>query len=114
MFQLDQDRDGFLNIHELKLMIRNHQCDNIPENLAHHILRMHDEDSNGKLDFDEFYRMSLQQEWLISRLMKRYCKLIVPSPHRPEEDEIGKINFLFIFLSFNLEENKQLLLLRHF
>lgn len=51
---------------------------------------MHDDDMNGQLDFEEFYRMSVRQEWLFSRLLVKYCRLIVPSPHRPEQDEIGK------------------------
>lgn len=94
---MDIDCDGFLSIHELKLMIRNQQCSNIPVSLANHILEMHDEDSNGKLDFDEFYQMSLQQEWLFSRLLKSYCKYLVPAPHREGEDQIGE----FFFLSSN-------------
>lgn len=63
--------------------------------MANHILRMHDDDGNGQLDFEEFYRMSLRQEWLFSRLLVKYCKLIVPSPHRPEQDEIGKTFSIF-------------------
>lgn len=57
---------------------------------------MHDEDSNGRLDFEEFYRMSVRQEWLFSRMMVKYCKMIVPSPRREPQDEIGKIEFIFI------------------
>lgn len=87
-------------MHELKQHIRNHECRNLPENLAHHILKMHDDDFNGQLDFEEFYKMSLQQEWLFSRVLARYCKLIVPSPHRPEQDEIGKIE-IFILISIS-------------
>lgn len=87
---MDEDRDGRLNIRELKAHIRNFQCRNIPEHLANHILKMSDEDSDGALDFEEFYRLSLRQEWLFSRLIFNYCKMIVPSPHRPEHDETGK------------------------
>lgn len=84
------DRDGKLSIVEMKNLIKNHQCRNLPENLANHILRMNDEDLDGFLDFEEFYRMSIRQEWLFSRYLAKYCKMIVPSPHRPEQDEIGK------------------------
>lgn len=87
---MDTDRNGYVNIRELKNYIRNRQCRQLPENLAAHILRMHDDDMNGQLDFEEFYRMSVRQEWLFSRLLAKYCKLIVPSPHRPGQDEIGK------------------------
>lgn len=89
-FQLDTDRDGVINIRELKNHIRNFPCRNLPEYLANHILRMSDEDSDGVLDFEEFYRLSLRQDWLFSRLVFNYCKMLVPSPHRPEQDETGK------------------------
>lgn len=89
-FQLDTNNDGVLNIRELKNHIRNYQCRNLPDYLAKHILRMSDEDSDGVLDFEEFYQLSLQQEWLFSRLVFKYCKMIVPSPRRPEADETGK------------------------
>lgn len=79
-----------MDVRELKHHIRNQQCRQLPENLANHILRMHDDDGNGQLDFEEFYRMSVRQDWLFNRLLVKYCKLIVPSPHRPEQDEIGK------------------------
>lgn len=84
-----------LNIRELKNHIRNFQCQNLPDYLAKHILRMSDNDSDGVLDFEEFYQLSLQQEWLFSRLVFNYCKMVIPSPHRPETDEPGK------FIEFN-------------
>lgn len=88
--QLDTDRDGRLNIRELKNHIRNFQCRNLPDYLANHILRMSDDDSDGVLDFEEFYKLSLRQEWLFSRLVFNYCKMLVPAPNR-ERDETGKI-----------------------
>lgn len=97
---MDTDRNGYLNIHELKRHIRNHQCRELPENLAHHILQMHDQDSNGQLDFEEFYQLSVRQEWLFSRFVQKYCRMIVPSPHRPEQDEIGKEILIFSYLFF--------------
>lgn len=97
ILQLDTDRDGHLSIHEIKTFIRNRQCRNLPENLANQIVQMNDNDANGLLDFEEFYRMSIKQEWLINRLLTKYCKLVVPPPRRLEEDEIGKS---FLFLSF--------------
>lgn len=95
ILQLDTDRDGHLSIHEIKTFIRNRQCRNLPEKLANQIVQMNDNDANGLLDFEEFYRMSIKQEWLINRLLTRYCKLVVPSPRRLEEDEIGKILSLY-------------------
>lgn len=51
-----------------------------------------------KLDFDEFYQLSIEHQWLVKKLSKRYCSLFVPVCDRinedPEEetfqDEIGK------------------------
>lgn len=97
MFQLDTDRDGRLNIRELKAHIRNFQCRNLPDYLANHILRMSDDDSDGVLDFEEFYKLSLRQEWLFSRLIFNYCKMLVPAPNR-ERDETGKNIFSNLIL----------------
>ncbi|XP_055305012.1 rhomboid-related protein 2-like [Sitodiplosis mosellana] len=83
---LDTNNDGRLNIRELKQHIKNLQC-RLPEYLAEHIFRMSDEDSDGALNFEEFYQLSLRQKWLFSHLVFRYCKMIVPSPNRPEADE---------------------------
>lgn len=97
---MDTDRDGRLNIRELKEHIRNFPCRNIPEYLANHILKMSDDDSDGALDFEEFYRLSLRHEWLFSRLVFKYCKMIVPSPQRPG-DETGNILF-FVVTKYSL------------
>lgn len=88
--QFDSDADGFLSIPEMKNLIRQHQCEDIPKEVARQILQMHDEDMNGRLDFEEFYNLSQQHKWLVRGLLVRYCKMIVPSPHRPEQDEVGE------------------------
>lgn len=90
-FQFDTDRDGFLSIREMKNLIRHHQCEDIPKEVARQILLKHDDDANGRLDFEEFYQLSQQHQWLLRGYLVRYCKMIVPSPHRPEQDEVGKI-----------------------
>lgn len=93
---MDTNHDGVLNIRELKNHIRNYQCRNLPDYLAKHILKMSDEDSDGVLDFEEFYQLSLRQEWLFSRLVFKYCRMIVPLPHRPEGDQTGKMTSFII------------------
>ncbi|XP_031635937.1 rhomboid-related protein 2-like isoform X2 [Contarinia nasturtii] len=82
---LDRNHDGVLNIRELKNHIKSYPCRNLPDYLEKHILRMSDSDGDEVLNFEEFYQLSLQQEWLFSRLVFKYCKMIVPSPHRPDE-----------------------------
>lgn len=73
----------------MKGLIRRHQCDSLPKGIARNILEMHDVNDDGRLDFEEFYRMSLQQPWLFKGMLIKYCKMIVPSPHREEVDQTG-------------------------
>lgn len=94
---MDTDGDGYLNVREIKEHIRNQQCRDLPPHLSKHILEMNDDDSNGVLDFDEFYRMSIRQEWLFQRLVKQYCRMLVPPPRRQDADETGK----FLYSSTN-------------
>lgn len=100
--QFDHDRDGFLSIPEMKNLIRQHQCEDIPKEVARQILLMHDDDSNGRLDFEEFYQLSQRHQWLWRGLIAKYCRVVVPSPHRPEQDEIGK-NFILVTVGFSTE-----------
>lgn len=91
--QLDTDCDGRLNICELKDHIRDFQCRNLSGCLANNILQMPDEDSDGVLNFEEFYKLSLRKEWSFIRVLFNYCKMIVPPPNR-ECDEIGNHIYL--------------------
>lgn len=78
---------------ELQAHLRDHQCKNLPEVLVNRVLKGGDQEWIGFLDFEEFYDMSMRQEWFpVSRFMTKYCELIVPSPRRTEEDETGKIS----------------------
>lgn len=79
---------------EIKEHIHNQQCRNLPPHLAKHILQMNDDDGNGVMDFDEFYRMSIRQEWLFHRLVKQYCRILVPPPRRTDADETGNFSYL--------------------
>lgn len=97
---MDTNHDGSLDLRELQLHLRDHRCDNLPEVLVARVLKSGDHTWEGHLDFEEFYTMSLQQEWLpISRFMTKYCGMIVPSPGRIENDAIGICFFAIFFLS---------------
>lgn len=74
----------------MKILIRHHQCEEIPKEVARQILQMHDDDENNRLDFEEFYRLTQRHDWIFRGLLVKYCKMLVPSPHRPEQDEVGK------------------------
>lgn len=90
----------------MKNLIRQHQCEEIPKEVARQILLMHDEDMNGRLDFEEFYHLSQQHGWIFRNILVKYCKMIVPSPHRPEQDEIGKIFLHYLYLLPNHFKSK--------
>lgn len=87
----------------MKNLIKSHGCDSLPKGLARNLMKMGDEDNNGVLSFDEFYKLSIQNDWLIKGYVARYCKLVVPSPHRGTAfDEPGKLNIIFFhFVTIN-------------
>lgn len=85
--QHDSDRDGLINTHELKSLISDGYCRDIPAYIAEQILRKSDVDNNGHLDFDEFYAMSLHHKLMIRNLLTRYCRYVVPPPKPLEGDE---------------------------
>ncbi|EDX16132.1 GD18262 [Drosophila simulans] len=58
--QHDSDRDGLINTHELKELISDGYCRDIPAYIADQILKRSDQDNDGHLDFEEFYAMSLR------------------------------------------------------
>lgn len=73
----------------MKRLIRGQQCDSLPKGVARSIMEMHDVNNDGRLDFEEFYRLSRQNEWLFKGMLVKYCKMIVPSPHREAVDQTG-------------------------
>lgn len=88
--QFDRDRNGYLDISEMKRLIRSQQCDVLPKGIARKILERHDANEDGRLDFEEFYALSQEHTWLFKGLVVRYCKMLVPSPHREEFDQTGR------------------------
>lgn len=81
----------------MKDLIRRHQCNQIPKGVARQILEMHDTNNDGRLDFEEFYDMSKHHEWLFKNFLVRYCRMIVPSPHRVAGDEVGKCLIYYFY-----------------
>ncbi|XP_030382119.1 protein rhomboid [Scaptodrosophila lebanonensis] len=82
----DADRDGRINTHELKQLISNGYCQDIPAYIADQILKRADDDNSGALDFEEFYQMSLRQQLMFRNLLALYCRAVVPPP-TPRGDE---------------------------
>ncbi|XP_017869332.1 PREDICTED: protein rhomboid [Drosophila arizonae] len=84
----DSDRDGLIDVHELKGLISCGRCHDIPPHITEQILRRSDTDNNGHLDFEEFYAMSLHHKWMIRNMLTRYCRYVVPPPRPLEGDEL--------------------------
>lgn len=51
---------------------------------------MHDEDGDGRLDFEEFFRLSQTHSWLVRDLCVKYCRYVVPRRNGSVADETGK------------------------
>ncbi|KAH8304208.1 rhomboid-related protein 2 [Drosophila kikkawai] len=83
----DSDRDGLINTHELKELISDGYCRDIPAYISAQILKRSDQDNDGHLDFEEFYSMSLHHKWMARNLLARYCRYVVPPPKPLEGDE---------------------------
>lgn len=73
----------------MKRLIRCQQCEDMPKGITRNILDLHDENNDGRLDFEEFYRLSREHQWLLKGMLVKYCKMIVPSPRREEVDQTG-------------------------
>lgn len=69
-------------------MIGSGRCRDLPRTLAEHVLALSDTDHNGRLDFEEFYKLSHNYGWLFKHYLTNYCRMIVP-PRHEEGDQIG-------------------------
>lgn len=81
---------------ELKRLIKANpsKCADLPKGLAKAILNIHDEDGDGALDFEEFYKLSQQHNWLVKDWCVKYCRYVVPRRHGALSDETGKYFFV--------------------
>jgi len=80
--QYDRDNDGFLDLREMKQMIRDHTCDNLPTGAAARIMQLGDQDNDGKLDFEEFYHLAVHKDSIFRQYAVKYCHYLVP-PRQP-------------------------------
>lgn len=89
----------------MKRLVRNkQQCGDMPRGVARRVLKMADEDGDGRLDFEEFFALSQEHDWLVGHYVARYCHWIVPDPHRHDmstggaPDQIGERRVFFDFV----------------
>lgn len=59
-------------------MINDKECTDMPDRLAKAVLNKHDDNGDGKLDFDEFFRLSQKERWLVRDFCVNACKFVVP------------------------------------
>ncbi|XP_063698716.1 rhomboid-related protein 2 [Culicoides brevitarsis] len=76
--QYDRNNDGTLSVREMKRLIKDHACQNLPSNAARKIMKVNDTDHDGRLSFEEFYKMCTERDWLMKDMAVKYCKLVVP------------------------------------
>ncbi|XP_055628143.1 rhomboid-related protein 2 isoform X1 [Toxorhynchites rutilus septentrionalis] len=85
----DRDRTGLLSIQELKRMINARRCPDLPKGFVRQMLKAADHNNDGHLDFEEFYQMSREHNYLFRDMCVRYCKLVVPNRNPAVADEPG-------------------------
>lgn len=85
----DRDRTGLLSIQELKRMINNRRCPDLPKGFVKNLMKNADQNNDGHLDFEEFYQMSREHHYLFRDMCVRYCKLVVPNRNPANADETG-------------------------
>lgn len=54
------------------------ECKDLPKNVAKNLLKMHDDDKDGKLSFNEFLRLSKGNKWIVHDWCIKYCKYVIP------------------------------------
>lgn len=85
----DRNKTGLLSIQELKRMINNRRCPDLPKGFVKKLMKTADQNNDGHLDFEEFYQMSREHHYLFRDMCVRYCKLVVPSRNPGMVDETG-------------------------
>ncbi|XP_055599116.1 protein rhomboid-like isoform X2 [Uranotaenia lowii] len=83
----DRNGTGLLSIQELRRMINSRRCPDLPRGFVNKLMKTADQNNDGHLDFEEFYQMSREHEYLFKNMCVRYCKLVVPSRNPAAVDE---------------------------
>jgi hypothetical protein len=74
---MDKDDSGLVEINELKEFVKKNP-DVLPKCFAKTLLKLHDTNKDGKLNFEEFLEMTEVQRWQLYDFAKSYCNFIVP------------------------------------
>ncbi|XP_052899552.1 rhomboid-related protein 2 [Anopheles moucheti] len=84
----DTDSDGYLNVTEMKRLIKDRKCPDMPKDLAIHLLKASDTNNDGRLDFAEFYKLSTEHPIFLFEMYLKYCKAVVPKRNVAEEGDV--------------------------
>ncbi|XP_035793364.1 uncharacterized protein LOC118467221 isoform X2 [Anopheles albimanus] len=74
----DSNGNGYLSRSELRRLIREHKCPDIPKEVVRVVLTNSDENNDGRLDFEEFYKLSTEHPYIFRDFCIRYCRAVVP------------------------------------
>ncbi|XP_055612379.1 rhomboid-related protein 2-like [Uranotaenia lowii] len=91
----DRDGNGHICINELKTMIKSGVSDDLPKGFVKRLMKTSDINNDGQLDFEEFFQMSHEHQYLFKNLCVRYCRLVVPgrSPDEPDAEYERSMSF---------------------
>jgi hypothetical protein len=71
-------------------MIRDRECTDLPKRLAEAILSKHDENGDGRLNFEEFYDLSMKDPWFVKYYSSILCRFLIPPRSRNTASEFLK------------------------
>lgn len=101
------NHDGVVQIDELQQYMGNYLRPSLAKFIAKQIHKKYDVNSDGKLNFEEFYEMSLRKEYKFHRLLFKYCKYVVPPRPHDEgnfyEFEFFSCSIIYLLSSLKLE-----------
>lgn len=96
------NKNGFLELGELKILIKNGHCPDLSRRQVKAILGKHDTNGDGKLSFEEFYELSTTDPWFVRYYGVKFSKFLIPPGA-----VLKKVNF-------DLRENFKNLLIKIF
>ena len=59
-------------------LIKDHQCDRIPEIVLNKIMKLADQNGDGHIDFEEFLQLNKDKPHLFKQAAIKYCTYVIP------------------------------------
>ncbi|XP_053676681.1 protein rhomboid [Anopheles nili] len=83
----DTDQNGYLSVPELKRLIKEKRCTDIPKHAVEQLVKLSDHDNDGRLNFEEFSKLCTENSHLLRNLCVKYCSIVVP-PRNVEQSDV--------------------------